>query len=49
MEKDIKFYTNQNREAWNEVMPKHQSVSKEKLDQLFSNKLYPNREEIIRE
>ncbi len=40
MEKDIKFYTNQNREAWNEVMPKHQAAAKEKLDQLFSNPGY---------
>lgn len=32
---EIKFYTNQNREAWNEVMPKHQAAAKEKLDQLF--------------
>jgi hypothetical protein len=35
MKKDIKYYTNQNREAWNEVMPKHQAASKERLDQLF--------------
>jgi SAM-dependent methyltransferase len=40
MKKDVKFYTNQNMEAWNEVMPKHQAVSKEKLDQLFSNSGY---------
>jgi len=37
MEKDIKFYTNQNKEAWNEAVLKHQAVSKEKLDRLFSN------------
>ena len=37
MENDIKFYTNQNKEAWNEAVLKHQAVSKEKLDQLFSN------------
>lgn len=40
MKKDIKEYTKQNREAWNEVMPKHQAASKEKLDQLFSNPGY---------
>ena len=40
MEKDIKFYTSQNKEAWNEVMPKHQAVSKEKLDRLFSSPGY---------
>jgi hypothetical protein len=37
MEKDIKDYTKQNRKAWNEVMPKHQAASKERLDQLFAN------------
>lgn len=40
MKKEIKFYTNQNREAWNEVMPKHQAAVKEKLDQLFSSPGY---------
>lgn len=40
MEKDIKDYTKQNRKAWNEVMPKHQAASKERLDQLFSNPGY---------
>lgn len=40
MKKEIKFYTNQNREAWNEVMPKHQVVAKERLDQLFSSPGY---------
>jgi SAM-dependent methyltransferase len=40
MKQNTKFYTNQNREAWNEAMPKHQAVSKEKLDQLFSNPEY---------
>jgi ubiquinone/menaquinone biosynthesis C-methylase UbiE len=40
MKKDIKFYTNQNREAWNEVMPKHQVAAKERLDRLFSRPGY---------
>lgn len=40
MKKDIKFYTSQNREAWNEVMPKHQAAAKEKLNQLFSSTGY---------
>jgi len=40
MKEDIKFYTSQNKEAWNEVVPKHQAVSKEKLDQLFSRSGY---------
>jgi len=40
MKEDIKFYTSQNKEAWNEAVPKHQAVSKEKLDQLFSESGY---------
>jgi ubiquinone/menaquinone biosynthesis C-methylase UbiE len=40
MKEDIKFYTSQNKEAWNEAVPKHQAVSKEKLDQLFSKSGY---------
>lgn len=32
MKKDIKEYTRKNKEAWNEVMPMHQAVSKERLD-----------------
>jgi SAM-dependent methyltransferase len=40
MKEDVKFYTSQNREAWNEVVPKHQAMSKEKLDQLFSKPGY---------
>ncbi|WP_372997500.1 class I SAM-dependent methyltransferase [Lutispora sp.] len=40
MNKDNKYYTNQNREAWNEAMPKHQAASKEELDQLFSTPGY---------
>ena len=40
MKKDIKYYTNRNRDAWNEVMPKHQAASKERLDQLFSEPGY---------
>lgn len=31
----IKEYTNANREAWNEVIPKHQNARKEKLDKSF--------------
>lgn len=38
--KKFKYYTNQNREAWNEVTPKHQAVVKERLDQLFSKPGY---------
>ena len=33
---DIKKYTNANKEAWNEVIPKHQNARKDKLDKLFS-------------
>ena len=40
MKKDIRYYTDQNREAWNEAMPKHQAASKERLDQLFSKPGY---------
>lgn len=40
MKNDIKFFTSQNREAWNEVMPKHQVAAKERLDQLFSSPGY---------
>ncbi len=36
----IKDYTNANREAWNEVTPKHQAYAKEKLDELFSRSGY---------
>ena len=32
---EICFYTSQNKEAWNEVMPKHQASAKEKWDQAF--------------
>ena len=35
MKNEIKFYTSKNKEAWNEVMPKHQAVAKGRLDQLF--------------
>jgi ubiquinone/menaquinone biosynthesis C-methylase UbiE len=31
----IKKYTEANREAWNEVMPRHQKAAQEKLDQAF--------------
>ena len=37
---EIKDYTSANREAWNEVMPKHQAFAKEKLDELFSQSGY---------
>jgi 2-polyprenyl-3-methyl-5-hydroxy-6-metoxy-1,4-benzoquinol methylase len=40
MEKDIKFYTSQNKTAWNEDVPKNQLARKEKLDMLFSNPGY---------
>ena len=33
---EIKRYTEANRAAWNEVMPKHQQASKDKWDKLFS-------------
>ncbi|MDD3050257.1 MAG: class I SAM-dependent methyltransferase [Candidatus Cloacimonetes bacterium] len=36
MKKNIRFYTQKNREAWNEVMPRHQKAVKQKLDQSFS-------------
>lgn len=35
---EIKKYTTANKEAWNEVMPKHQKASKDYLDKLFSQK-----------
>jgi len=52
MKENIKFYTNKNKEAWNEVMPKHQAVAKEEYDTLFSNPGYvcftnPNSVQII--
>lgn len=49
MNKDIKFYTNQNKEAWDEVIPMHQAASKEKLDLLFSNPsyIYQNDEQLL--
>jgi SAM-dependent methyltransferase len=40
MTDDIKKYTNANREAWNEVMPKHQAVAKADLDKKFSQPSY---------
>lgn len=40
MKQEIKKYTEHNREAWNEVMPKHQAKAKERLDQLFSKPGY---------
>ena len=33
---DIKQYTNANKAAWNEVMPKHQKARKQELDTLFA-------------
>jgi len=34
----IKIYTNANKDAWNEAMPKHRLIAKEKLDELFLQK-----------
>lgn len=45
MIEDIKKYTEVNREAWNEVMPKHQAAAKEKLDKYFSQPGYIDQEE----
>lgn len=41
--KDFKKYTEQNRKAWNQAMPKHQAAVKEKLDCLFQTEgfVYP--------
>ncbi|MCP4180504.1 MAG: class I SAM-dependent methyltransferase [bacterium] len=36
----IKEYTNSNREAWNEVTPKHQAARNERLDKSFSTPGY---------
>lgn len=36
----LKKYTESNRAAWNEVMPKHQQAAKEKWDELFSQAGY---------
>ncbi len=33
---DLKEFTRANREAWNEVMPKHQKVNKVDLDTFFA-------------
>lgn len=40
MKEDIREYTKQNKEAWNEVMPRHRAASKEKLDRLFAKPGY---------
>ncbi len=32
---EIKKYTSANKDAWNEVVPRHQVASKEKLDRAF--------------
>jgi flagellin-specific chaperone FliS len=37
---DIKHYTEANRAAWDEVMPKHQTARKERLDRLFAQPGY---------
>ena len=37
---DIKQYTNANKVAWNEVMPKHQKARKQALDKLFAQPGY---------
>jgi len=49
MNKNIKKYTNANREAWNEVMPKHQAVAKTKLDKEFAQPgyIFQNKEELL--
>ncbi len=33
---NTKDYTNANKEAWNEVVPKHQKANKNRLDRAFS-------------
>jgi len=35
MQSRLKEYTQANREAWNEVMPRHQKAAREKWDQAF--------------
>lgn len=35
---NIKDYTTANKEAWNEVMPKHQAAEKDKLDNMFAQR-----------
>ncbi|HJO91787.1 MAG TPA: class I SAM-dependent methyltransferase [Victivallales bacterium] len=49
MIEDIKKYTNANREAWNQVMPKHQAAAKTNLDKKFSKKgfTYQKAEELL--
>ncbi len=46
---DIKQYTEANRAAWNEVMPKHQAAAKERLDRLFVQPgyIYQDEEELL--
>jgi len=38
MEKELKKYTESNRKAWNEAMPKHRKAMSEKWDTMFSDK-----------
>lgn len=45
MIENIKKYTESNRVAWNQVMPKHQAVEKEELDKCFSQPSYIDQEE----
>jgi SAM-dependent methyltransferase len=45
MIEEIKKYTEANREAWNETMPKHQAAAKEELDKCFSQAGYIDQEE----
>ncbi len=45
MIEDIKKCTEANREAWNQVMPKHQAVNKDELDKCFSQPGYIDLEE----
>jgi len=37
---DIKQYTNANKAAWNEAIPKHQKARKQELDTLFAQPGY---------
>ncbi len=46
---DIKHYTESNRAAWNEAMPKHQAAAKDDLDRHFArpNYIYQTEPEIL--
>lgn len=49
MKKEIKKYTEANRKAWNEAMPKHRNAKNEKWDKMFSNPefIFQKDEELI--